>query len=105
MRNTEKANGLGAVGDGFCNSTSMARFKWRLPMNPLGHMVSLTSSTDTTKGCGDEDISLLDRSWRLVAKEDLDSDDESMIELYGFNCEVLKLAKVCYAVVGKVCEW
>ncbi|KAG7365195.1 hypothetical protein IV203_038398 [Nitzschia inconspicua] len=28
----------------------MARFKWRLPMNPLGHMVSEMSSTETTSG-------------------------------------------------------
>jgi hypothetical protein len=46
----------------------MARFKYFLPMYPLGHKVSETSSTDITRGDADECIDL-ERSKALARRE------------------------------------
>lgn len=59
---TEKAKGRGASARGLLRTVSMARFKYFLPMKPLGHKVSEINSMGTTKGDASVD------AWRIARR-------------------------------------
>jgi hypothetical protein len=64
---TENATGLGAPARGSLKTCLIARFKYFLPMYPLGHNVSETSSTGMIRGDSDECIDLVRKDCRLQA--------------------------------------
>mmetsp|Transcript_7932 Transcript_7932/g.33787 ORF Transcript_7932/g.33787 Transcript_7932/m.33787 type:complete len:310 (+) Transcript_7932:2033-2962(+) len=66
-RSTEKRTGfVGSIGSDI--TSFIAFWRWRFPMNPLGHMVSLMSSTVTSWWCAAADAGELDQRLRGAGK-------------------------------------
>mmetsp|Transcript_20455 Transcript_20455/g.26370 ORF Transcript_20455/g.26370 Transcript_20455/m.26370 type:complete len:108 (-) Transcript_20455:82-405(-) len=80
---TANAMGRGADGDGSARTWFMARCKYFLPMNPLGHNVSEMSSTGITRGDDEE----ADDSARLLVLDSKVRADESIFD--GLRSQIL----------------